>query len=538
MRRFIVERISDGKLLELELPLTDVKSGPSLMEAGTLSGKLDPVVGKLLDENGQPMIDPGATFISEEIDGVIRGTYFVSHSQASGESWKVEGQGFVSALQGQPYEGEYRGVKVDPADVAREVVAHLQRFGSSEFGIRVVGKTSTIVGTDSDLKYDAAKADHDVKKKALKVAADKRKAKLAQVKKAALPFDKAIKQLKDQAKPIRAAYQSLIDARKPLMDAYTVLTKQRKARTDVYDAAVKAKRPAGEIAAAKAAVDALKTPIANAKALVDAKRPAIDAAKVPLDAKNSQIRLKQAERAVAIEDLQAEYEALKLVEEPLKKPVADAKEVLDKAKAQVDADGGAWKILWWDTPDSFDAFCDAVAAAGYEWFEWSGWNADRTKILKELRIVKRVGRRQTGLKFIEGDNIVEAVTVEDSLSEYANTIVALGAGEGRAALRVTVGATDSRRRRIAVLDAKHITTKAALERAARAELKRRMQRFRIDGIKVETDHGFARQGTYGVGDDILVECDVSVHGRVAVWRRIRSIDIGDGELGIELGDVA
>ena len=179
-----------------------------------------------------------------------------------------------------------------------------------------------------------------------------------------------------------------------------------------------------------------------------------------------------------------------------------------------------------------------MAEAGWEWVEWSGWNADRSKILKEIRLVKRAGRRQDQLRFVEGVNVIDQVTVQSDVSAYANSVLAIGAGEGREALRVTVGATDQRRRRLVAVDVKHITRKASLEAFARAELKRRMQRFQIAAIRVDASHPNAEKGTFGVGDTILVDVENEVYGRLQLWRRIEevewvSLDVAD----LRLGDV-
>lgn len=522
MQHFIVERISDGVFVELDLPVKVDSASQALSGPGMFSGTVEVDDGGLRTGTGELLADQRKSFIHEEVDGVIRNTWLVSRVGFTDE-WKIQGKGFSSYLDGYPYEGEFRGENVDMADVVRHVWAHAQRLPNSNLGVTVTGMTGVKRGTDSDRKADAAKADYDAKKAALKVVSDKRKAKQAEIKAKAAPFDKQIKKLDGEAKPLRKAYQDLIDARKPLMNAYTTLTKQRQTRRDVYSAAVAAKRPAAEIAAAKAQVDALETPIKNAKAAVDAKKPAIDAAKVPLDAKNAQIKLKRAEKALACEPLQIQYDALKDQEEPLKKPVETAKDVCDKAKEKQSEDGGAWKILWWDTPDCGSEVQDALDEAGWEFVEWSGWNADRTKILKEIRLQKRVGRQQSELRFVESENITDKVVVE-STDAYANTIAAVGAGEGKAALRVTVGVTDGCVRTPGVLDAKSVTRLSVLEKLARAELARRSKPLQVSAVTVDTDHPNALRGTFGVGDSILIDCEVSWLGRQQIWHRIKEIE--------------
>lgn len=422
MLRYIVERIADGEFLELELPITVSGAGRKLNGAGAFSGTLAPDVGGLRYEDGTLLIDPYATFIHEESDGVIRGTWLVTRSELEGESWSVEGAGFSSYFSGRPYEGEYRGVQVDPVSVARHVVEHAQSFTNADIGVTVRGSSSVRVGSDSEAVQASAQFAVNTTKKALEQA----KKALADARAAA------------KANPT-TANKNLVNTRKAQVDSLTA-TKKRQDE---------------ELAAAKKAVQ---------------------------------------------------------------------------------DDDGAWKLLWWDTPDCLDSMQDAIDAAGCEWVEWSGWNAERTKVLKEIRVSPRVGRDQVGLSFVEGDNIIDKVVVEDDSSEYANKIVAIGAGEGRASLRYTIPGKDSRRSKPVVIDAKHVTKQAVLMRMAQAELKKRMQRFRIDGIRV-VDHPNAQFGTFEVGDTIIVDAEVGWVGRQRLSRRIEEIEwFGDDIAELWLGD--
>lgn len=422
MLRYIVERIADGEFLELELPITVSGAGRKLNGAGSFSGTLAPDVGGLRFADGTLLIDPYATFIHEEADGVIRGTWLVTRSELEGESWSVEGAGFSAYFSGRPYEGEYRGVRVDPVAVARHVVEHGQSFANADIGVTVRGSSSVRVGSDSEAIQASAQFAVNTTKKALEQA----KKALADAKAAA------------KANPT-TANKNLVNTRKAQVDSLNATKK----------------RQDDELAAAKKAVQ---------------------------------------------------------------------------------EDDGAWKLLWWDTPDCLDAMQDAIDAAGCEWVEWSGWSADRTKVLKEIRVLPRVGRDQVGLSFIEGDNIIDKVVVEDDSSKYANKIVAIGAGEGRESLRYTIPGKDSRRSKPVVIDAKHVTKQAVLMRLAQAELKKRMQRFRIDGVRV-IDHPNAQFGAFEVGDTITVDAEVGWVGRQRLSRRIEEIEyLGEDIAELWLGD--
>lgn len=419
MLRYIVERISDGKFLELELPITVSGAGPKLNGPGSFSGSLAPDVGGLRDASGALLIDPYGTFISEEADGVIRGTWIVTRSEIDGDQWLVEGAGVSSFFLGRPFEGDYWGVQVDPVDIARHIADHAQSFAGSDIGVRVVGSSPVRVGTTSDDEQIAAQA-----------AADAARADVA------------------------AKSKALADARAVAKASPTPANKNAVATRH---------------AAAKAATD--------------------------------------------------------------KKKQRDAE--LKAAKEKTRADEGAWKLHWWDTPDCLSSMEEAIDAAGMEWVEWSGWNADRTRILKEIRVIPRVGQRRDSAVFVEGDNITETVVVEDDVAEYANKIVAVGAGEGRDALRVTQAISDGRRSRVHVLTAKDVTKRAVLERMVASELARRSRRLRVAAVRVDTSHPNAARGTFEVGDVILIDAEVGWIGRQRLWHRITEIEW----IGLDVADL-
>lgn len=475
MLRYIVERISDGKFLDLELPIVVDVSGKRLAGAGRFSGVIVPVTLAYRHAGSDDLIEPYASFIHEEEDGVIRASWLVTYSGFEGTKWRIEADGFSRYFEDRPYEADYYGVQVDPIAVARHVVEHAQSKTNADIGVKLVGSSKKRVGTDSDLKATAAKKVMDQKKAAWDEFAKPRKVLEAKVKKLSKPFDTEL----------------------------AVMTRDRRVLSDSYAAAV----------AAKPQDPAL---IASRKAAVEAK----DAA----------LKSKRAAKSAAVKPSKDQIADLKILEEPLKESYEAAKSDYDEAKQKASEDDGAWKILAEDTPDCLDAIEDAIGEAGYEWYEWSGWDADKSVVLREIRCVPRVGRKRDDLAFVEGANIVETVVVEDDATQYANTVIALGAGEGKAALRVTVGKKDRRRRKVYVLDAKHVTKPAALEVLARAELARRSQRFSVRAIRVDVRHPNAVHGSFHVGDLVLVDCTVGVSGRMALWRRIEEVEWDGGSI--------
>lgn len=468
MLRYIVERISDGVFLDLELPIIVSAAGRKLMGAGSFAGEVLPVSQAYAQAGKQLLVEPWASFIHEEADGVIRGTWLVTRSEFEGASWRIEGEGFSTYFSGRPYEGEFWGVRVDPIAAARHVVEHAQSQPNADIGVTVSGSSPVRVGTDSDVKAAAAKRVMNSRKAAWDEFAKPRKQLEARVKTLSKPFDADI----------------------------AVLTRDRRVLSDDYASAVAGKQSASVIAGKKALVTA----------------------------KDEELKTKRAQKDSAVQGLKNQIEDLKILETPLKDAYDAAKADYDAAKQKASEDEGAWKLLWWDTPDCFDSFQEAVDAAGYEWYEWSGWSSDRSRVLKELRCVPRVGAKRRDLQFVEGANIIEAVVVEADASEYANVVTAIGAGEGKNSLRVTVSVSDGRRRRVRVLDAKHVTKRATLESYARAELAYAQQLLSVPAIRVDATHPNAERGTFDVGDTILVDVGEGVLDRQRLWRRIAEIE--------------
>ena len=196
------------------------------------------------------------------------------------------------------------------------------------------------------------------------------------------------------------------------------------------------------------------------------------------------------------------------------------------AGRRVDFEAGPYHLYWWDYPSCGKAITDLGVTAGREFTEWSAWNSDRSAITKQIRYVPRVGKR-LNLRFEQDVNVSDVVEVVADSADYANNIIALGAGEGAKALRVTIPAPDTRLRVDRVIEMKDVTSKAVLTAAAQAELKSAQKRVRVAAVELR-DHPMAEFGTFDVGDEVLVDVDTEWSGRVTQWSRILEIDwVGD-----------
>jgi phage replication-related protein YjqB (UPF0714/DUF867 family) len=134
----------------------------------------------------------------------------------------------------------------------------------------------------------------------------------------------------------------------------------------------------------------------------------------------------------------------------------------------------------------------------------------------------RLGRRRTDISFATGVNITSAVPVSYSADDYAQVVVATGAGEGRAQYRAIDAVRDGRLRMEHVLELPNVRGNDVLARRARTERTWRQRMGSIASITV-IDHPAAPFGSWQLGDDV----PVSVHDqwtdydgwmRITGWR--------------------
>ncbi|MEU5383215.1 hypothetical protein [Kitasatospora cineracea] len=139
---------------------------------------------------------------------------------------------------------------------------------------------------------------------------------------------------------------------------------------------------------------------------------------------------------------------------------------------------------------------------GPEWTETVAWNGERPE--RHINVAwPRLGTRRTDISFSTGVNIAEPVAVPTRADDYAQVVVALGAGDGSAKIRTTDAVRNGRLRLEAVLDRPAITDAATLAQLARAERERRQQTATVEEITV-VDHPAAPIGSWSVGDDVRV----------------------------------
>ncbi|TQF05570.1 hypothetical protein E6W39_29240 [Kitasatospora acidiphila] len=178
-----------------------------------------------------------------------------------------------------------------------------------------------------------------------------------------------------------------------------------------------------------------------------------------------------------------------------------------------------YTVKEWEAPSLAAVVRDAAGVdGGPEWTERVTRTPDGRL---ERRIVldsPRLGTRRADLVFATGVNIIDKPTAAADGDQYAQVLVALGAGDGSAKVRTTDAIRDGRLRLEAVLDRPSITDRTALAALARTERIRRSQLAQVTEITVH-DHPAAPIGSWQVGDDVRVQIHeprIDFDG----WRRI------------------
>jgi hypothetical protein len=151
--RYLATRLNgDGTetLLDPDLPLEEVTIDDVLSGDSGISGKIDPVYTRLLGPDGLPIMREWGTAIYAENNGAIRAGGIVQHSGFNGPEWTVESVGFTGYGRDLPYTGSgYKGIKVDPIDVARIIWGYIQAQPGGNIGLTFDQvKSGQTIGTE------------------------------------------------------------------------------------------------------------------------------------------------------------------------------------------------------------------------------------------------------------------------------------------------------------------------------------------------------------------------------------------------------
>ncbi|PRX95564.1 hypothetical protein [Allonocardiopsis opalescens] len=196
-----------------------------------------------------------------------------------------------------------------------------------------------------------------------------------------------------------------------------------------------------------------------------------------------------------------------------------------------------YELAHWDNVDiggTVDELARTVPFDYREHYAWDGSGPDG-KGGVALRLdfgYPRLGAYRPALRFVEGENVTEVVTVDRDGADYANVVVARGAGEGSKQLVQTASVPDGRLRRAVTIERSDITSASALRAAATQELMRRSTLTDITGFTVDASHPHAPIGSFAPGDDVLVRTRTGWRRATAIRVRITGFDYEPGSARI------
>ena len=179
-----------------------------------------------------------------------------------------------------------------------------------------------------------------------------------------------------------------------------------------------------------------------------------------------------------------------------------------------------FEMHWYNSTDIGSEIGSIRDEAIFDWREVHSWSGDRKAVRHQLVFgVPRIGGRLQNLRFAEGENIVEAVTMARDGTKYANNVVGLGSGTGSAQIRVTAAdASTQRLRRTYIYTDQTAYTNARMSAKANKVLTSMKNIDSVTSIVVK-NHPNAPFGSFMPGDDIAVMIG-SGWRNTTIWSRI------------------
>ena len=241
----------------------------------------------------------------------------------------------------------------------------------------------------------------------------------------------------------------------------------------------------------------------------------VAARKVSRDAYNADMKAWRKVRDERKKTNKAEEDKLKKSRDDYKQAVDDYNQAIQDAIV---------RVQWWENPTVGSVVEEMAKHVDYRVSpRWV--NTPLGKVPDHrLTIDKHIGGRKTQLRFVVGENVVEAPPVDWAGESYATKVVYLGSGEGEKMIRGT--ATASRHgglARTVFISDKSVRSKAAANKRAERALAWRQKMPMVTELKILDDDN-APFGSFDVGDEIrLIDNSGRWAGQIDMWVRILSI---------------
>jgi hypothetical protein len=164
-----------------------------------------------------------------------------------------------------------------------------------------------------------------------------------------------------------------------------------------------------------------------------------------------------------------------------------------------------YKLLWWDQPDCGQELERLATETPFDWREKHTWtDATKSAVTHRLQLgYPTIGVRKTDKVFTPGVDLVFVPQVHRGGHDFANTVVAIGAGEGRKTKRNSDNVLDDRLRRTATLWAKDVKRVKRLGRLATHERKRLSLGHEVAEVAVWDTTGDLT--SYRLGDEVEID---------------------------------
>jgi hypothetical protein len=185
-----------------------------------------------------------------------------------------------------------------------------------------------------------------------------------------------------------------------------------------------------------------------------------------------------------------------------------------------------WNLHWTDFTDCGSFIDNLAVSTPFDYAEVHAWNSAHTDILHGINFgYPRMGGKRNNLKFEQGANIVDSISITEPEDNYVSDVIIKGSGEGPDQIYVWVGATLwDRLRRVVVITDEQVADMQMAYGIANQELVRRLYGRGLEKVVIEAFHLYAPLGSYDVGDDILIDAMIPFVGEFLLWHRITAIE--------------
>lgn len=483
--RYIAQRLngSNGELgtfIDFNVPLMDVSLEDVLSGHNALTGKIAPEYARLKDAEGKPLLTEWSTAIwAEDPDGEIRGGGLLTHSAFNDQGeWQLECTDLTGTAIELPYDSAHWFVNVDPIDIFRIIWLHIQSHQNQNFGITIDPTTSPVrLGSDlvQRVEFDTEEdVTEDLEEAPMATAPPRYSTN-------ALWVDAGVKAMKAvgwKGEKVRDALAKWINK-----DA---LTEQGKWKRLTDEERTIRDRTIEKIGWPPNPPNPGRNSITNVF--------------------NVRPQMNPPEGGEVIPE----------TEDPTDNPTYQYE---------------AYKLNWYETLDLAAEIDNLSSQTPFDWHLTHRWEGDELR--HHIRVgYPRLGRRREDLRFVVGENIAQAPTLERDGMEFANEIVVFGAGEGSGMIVGRAFRRDDRVRRVMTISDPSLTTQLAANLRAEQEL---AKRFLVDDVTeiVMENHPHAPMGSVDLGDEIFVEGDlgwVDFGHWCRVIGRTMSPDSGDQQI--------